>query len=61
MMTEGEIEIRVGHVRVDIDSAPDATYSAGIVTELKRAIVQACLAMDIDEARMLAQRIEGTQ
>lgn len=60
-MMEGEIDIRVGRVRIDIDSAPDASYPAGIVVELKRAIVQVCLAMDTDEARNLAQRVEGAQ
>ncbi len=57
---DGEIEIRVGNVRVEIDADnPMAVYHAGHVAELKRAVVQACLAMDTDEARQLATRIEG--
>ncbi len=57
---DGEIEVRVGNVRVDIDAGNDlATYHQGHVAELKRAVVQACLAMDTDEARQLATRIEG--
>ena len=61
MMLEGQIEITVGSAYVRIDSAPMAAYHSGHVEELKRAVLQACLAMDTDESRALAQRVEGTQ
>lgn len=60
-MIQGEIEIRVGDVRVVVDSSVDAIYHAGHVQELKRAVVQVCLAMDTDESRLLATRVEGAQ
>lgn len=60
-MIEGSIDITVGSVSVRVDSGPMVTYRPGHVEELKRAIVQACLAMDIDESRALATRVEGAQ
>lgn len=60
MMEGAEIDVRYGRARVVIESDISGEFSAPVVSELKKAIVSACLGMDTDGARKLATRVEGT-
>lgn len=60
-MIDAEVSVKVGNARVEVEAAPDGRYYKGHVEELKLAVIQVCLAMDNDESRALAQRVEGTQ
>ena len=59
-MDGAEIDITYGRARVDVNADPSGAFSAPVLDELKRAVVMTCIAMDTDEARKLASRIEGT-